>query len=121
LSNAKENVEIARAWLRAFNARDLASLVSLYSDDATHTSPKLRDRQPETGGRIVGKAALERWWADAFQRLPTLRYEEKSFTADDRCVVIEYLRHVPGEPPMPVAEFFEIRLGRIFASRVYHG
>jgi ketosteroid isomerase-like protein len=119
--STKENIRTAREWLRAFNERDLEALVGLYSDDAFHLSPKLRERRPETGGRIVGKAALEAWWSDSFKRLPGLRYEETALIADDGRVVMEYVRHVPGEAPLACAEVLEMRLGRIVSSRVYHG
>lgn len=115
------NERIGRAWLEAFNAHDVAALVGLYADDCTHTSPKIRALHPETGGKLLGKPALQRWWEDALRRLPSLRYEGTSVTADDARVVLEYLRHVDGEPPMPVAEVFEVRGGRIVASRVFHG
>jgi limonene-1,2-epoxide hydrolase len=76
---------------------------------------------PDTGGRIVGKAALADWWRSALARLPGLRYAATALTADDERVFLEYVRHAPGEPDMPVAEVFEVQGGRIGASRVYHG
>lgn len=112
---------IARDWLKAFNAKDLEGLLALYADDCRHTSPKIRALHPETGGQLVGKAALRAWWADAFVRLPGLRYEETLVTAAEHSVLLEYVRHAPNEPPMFVAEVFELRDGRISASRVYHG
>ena len=115
------NVALARRWLDAFNARDLDGLLSLYADDCEHTSPKIRLRHPATGGKISGHAALRAWWKDAFDRLPSLRYEFVSLTADEHAALLEYLRHVDGEPPMPIAEVFEVRDGRIARSRVYHG
>ncbi|MBF5044846.1 nuclear transport factor 2 family protein [Aggregicoccus sp. 17bor-14] len=116
------NRALARAWLRAFNTYDVPALVALYADDCTHTSPKIRALHPDTGGKLVGKEALARWWNEANARLPGLRYEETALTADGERVFMEYLRHAPGgEPPMPVAEVLEIRNGRIVASRVYHG
>ncbi|HTJ42856.1 MAG TPA: nuclear transport factor 2 family protein [Kofleriaceae bacterium] len=115
------NDEIGRAWLAAFNARDLDALVGLYADDCTHTSPKLRVQRPDSGGAIRGKPALHAWWADAFARLPGLRYEELTVTANDARVILEYLRVAPGEPSYPVAEAFDLRDGKIVASRVYHG
>jgi hypothetical protein len=36
-------------------------------------------------------------------------------------VVLEYLRTVPGEPDLPVAEVFMVKDGLIEESRVYHG
>lgn len=118
---AEKNVEIARAWMRAFNAHDIDALVALYDEMAQHTSPKIRTLHPETGGMLIGKGALEKWWRDANARLPNLRYEELSYTADATRVFMEYLRHAPNEPPMPVAEVLELRDGKIVASRVYHG
>jgi 8-oxo-dGTP diphosphatase len=114
-------VALAREWLDAFNARDLERLLSLYDDDAVHTSPKLRDRHPETKGEVKGKAALRAWWSDAMQRLPGLRYEEQHLTASDGRVFMEYLRTVPGEPNLLVAEVLVCKQGRIVSSHVFHG
>ncbi|MBX5482956.1 MAG: nuclear transport factor 2 family protein [Myxococcaceae bacterium] len=118
---AATNEAVAMKWLQAFNAHDVDALVALYADDATHTSPKIRALHPETGGKLVGKAALAQWWRDANARLPGLRYELLALTANDERVCIEYLRHAPDGPPMPVAEVFDIRDGLIVASRVFHG
>src|SRR5262245_30807171 len=112
---------VARAWLRAFNAKDLDGLLALYADDCRHTSPKIRNLHPDTQGQLVGKAALRGWWEDAFRRLPGLRYEETALTATGEREVLEYVRHAPNEAPMYVAEIFDVREGLIVASRVYHG
>jgi ketosteroid isomerase-like protein len=112
---------IAEYWLACFERRDLDGLLALYADDASHTSPKIRARHPETGGLLRGKAALRQWWADAFARLPTMRYEPTSLTADDRRVVMEYVRKVDGEADLPVAEVLDVEGGLIVASRVFHG
>jgi ketosteroid isomerase-like protein len=116
-----ENTRIAEAWLAAFAAGDVARLVSLYAPDATHTSPKIRALHPETGGKLIGHAALSAWWTAALARLPGLRYEPTAITADAHRVFVEYLRHAPDGDVMPVAEVFDVRDGLIVASRVYHG
>lgn len=118
---AHPNEAVAQAWLDAFNAGDVARLVALYADDCTHTSPKIRAMHPETGGKLVGRAALTAWWEGALRRLPGLRYEKTALTANDDRVVLEYVRHAPDGPPSPIAEVFDVRDGRIVASRVYHG
>jgi limonene-1,2-epoxide hydrolase len=118
---APENVALARAWLCAFNAHDVAALLTLYHDRAAHTSPKIRAQFPETGGKVVGKDALRAWFEGAIARVPGLRYEESAITATDERMLLEYVRHAAGEAPMPVAEVFEVAGGRIVASRVYHG
>lgn len=116
-----DNVAIAEVWFHAFNTKDLTLLLSLYSDDAVHYSPKLKVRLPETEGLINGKAALHVWWDDAFARLPTLQYLPTAYTANNERVFMEYVRKVAGEQDMLVAEVLEIRDGVIVASRVYHG
>jgi 8-oxo-dGTP diphosphatase len=112
---------LARRWLEAFNTRDLEGLLALYAADAVHTSPKLRDRHPETNGEVRGVAALRTWWRDAMDRLPGLRYEPLHLTASGGRVVMEYLRTVPGEADLVVAETLVVRDGRIVASHVFHG
>lgn len=115
------NHGLARRWIAAFNARDLDALLALYAEDAVHLSPKLRARHPETNGEIKGRPALRAWWADAFERLPGMRYLERSVTADADAAVLIYDRTVPGEPDLVVAEQFVVRNGRIVRSAVFHG
>jgi ketosteroid isomerase-like protein len=112
---------IAERWLDCFEHRDLDGLLALYADDATHTSPKIRVRHPETGGKLHGKAAMRVWWQDSFDRLPSMRYLPTALTADTDRVFMEYTRQVDGDADLPVAEVLDIQGGRIVASRVFHG
>jgi ketosteroid isomerase-like protein len=121
VSEPSELVRIAERWLECFDRRDLDGLLALYADDAVHTSPKIRVRHPETGGVLRGKSAMRAWWQDSFDRLPTMRYVPTAFTANGERVFMEYVRHVAGEPDMPVAEVLDVRAGLIVASRVFHG
>jgi ketosteroid isomerase-like protein len=118
--SATKNEEIARRWFAAFNAHDLEGLLALYHADAQHYSPKLKIRQPATQGLLTGKKALRDWWNDAFQRLPSLRYEVISLTANEERIFMEYMRHVDNEEDLRVGEVLEITNGSIVASRVYH-
>ncbi|MFZ4796347.1 MAG: nuclear transport factor 2 family protein [Bacteroidia bacterium] len=115
------NEEIALKWFEAFNKHNLENLLSLYHENAEHFSPKLKVRNPETKGLIKGKKALRNWWEDAFLRLPNLHYSVTSLTANNQRVFMEYIRQVPNEEDMLVAEVLEIENGEIMASRVYHG
>ncbi|WP_396177843.1 nuclear transport factor 2 family protein [Flavobacterium sp.] len=112
---------IAFKWFAAFNEHNLEKLLSLYDDKAQHYSPKLKVRNPETNGLISGKDALRSWWQDAFERLPSLRYEVKSLTSNEYRVFMEYIRRVDGEPDMMVAEILSIENNKIIFSKVYHG
>ena len=69
----------------------------------------------------LGIKALRTWWADAFDRLPTLQYHLKNLIVNDQQVLMEYERTVEHEPPMMVAEILEIENGFIVKSRVYQG
>ena len=112
---------IAFMWFAAFNEHNLEKLLSLYDDKAQHYSPKLKIKHPETNGLISGKNALREWWQDAFDRLPTLKYEVKSLTSNEYRVFMEYIRKVEDEPDMMVAELLVIENGKIVFSKVYHG
>jgi len=112
---------IAHQWFEAFNKHDLQMLLDLYDENAEHFSPKLKIRQPETNGLIKGKPALRTWWKDAFERLPTLRYEVITLISDNERVFMEYIRHLQGEEDMRIGEVLEVKGNLIVASRVYHG
>jgi ketosteroid isomerase-like protein len=117
----EKNLSIAHLWFEAFNAHNLEKLLSLYDDDAQHFSPKLKIRHPETNGFVTGKEALRTWWQDAFDRLPSLHYKVTSLTSNSDRVFMEYNRTIENEEEMLVAEVLDIKEGKIFASRVYHG
>jgi len=119
--SAQNNKQIAAKWFDAFNEHDLKKLLSLYDNNAQHFSPKLKVRKPETQGLIKGKSALRVWWQDAFDRLPSLKYEVVKLTADDEQVFMEYIRHVDEEENLSVGEVLQIHNGLIVFSRVYHG
>lgn len=117
----ENNQSIAFRWFEAFNNKQLEKLLSLYESDALHYSHKLKIRQPETNGLVIGVEAMRVWWQDAFDRLPSLKYELTSLTANSDRVFMEYIRKVDGEEDMLVAEVLEINQGKIIKSRVYHG
>jgi ketosteroid isomerase-like protein len=112
---------VAAEWVRRFNAHDVERLVDLYADDGRHTSPRIQQLHPDTGGELVGRVALVTWWRDALSRSPDLRYEVVAIVADDDRAYVEYIRHCPGETDTTVAERFVVRDGRIVSSRVFLG
>ncbi len=112
--------EIAAKWFKAFNDKKLDDLLALYHEDAQHYSPKLKVRQPSTLGLIRGKSAMREWWQDAFDRLPSLRYEVVRLTPFEDRVFMEYIRHVDGEEDLYVGEMLEVEEGLIRSSAVFH-
>ena len=120
MNKTESNRQIALDWIEAFNEHNLEKLLRLYDNNAIHFSPKLKVRMPETSGWIKGKDQLRSWWNDAFQRLPSLRYELKNLIINDDQILMEYLRTVNGEEEMMIAEILEIASGVVIRSRVYH-
>jgi limonene-1,2-epoxide hydrolase len=116
----EQHLNIARKWLGAFNAKNLETLLSLYDEEATHFSPKLKVKQPETQGMIKGKESLRMWWKEAFEKIPSLKYEVVTLTANEERVFMEYTRLADGDAPLSVAEVLEIEKDKIVFSRVYH-
>lgn len=112
--------QIAHAWFKAFNTKDIELLLSLYDAEASHYSPKLKIRQPETNGLIKGQAALKAWWADAFERMPQLKYEIIHLMREGEQVFMEYTRICPGEEDMRIGEVLLFKADKIIFSRVYH-
>jgi hypothetical protein len=112
--------QIALKWFSAFNRHNLEDLLALYHAKASHYSPKLKERDPQTNGLIIGKDALRDWWSGAFQRLPSLQYEVVRLTPHEDRVFMEYIRHVKSEPDLYVGEMLEIKEDLIIMSRVYH-
>jgi hypothetical protein len=115
------NEEIALKWFEAFNQHHLENLLSLYHENSQHYIPKLKVKHPETNGLIIGKNALRTWWDDAFLRLPNLYYSITNLTANNKRIFMEYIRQVPNEEDLLVAEVLEIENEKIIASKVYHG
>ncbi|HEY5825533.1 MAG TPA: nuclear transport factor 2 family protein [Cyclobacteriaceae bacterium] len=116
----EELSQIATQWFDAFNKQDLEALLSLYDNHAAHYSPKLKVHHPETQGLIKGKEALRSWWKDAFERLPSLKYEVIRLTPHENRVFMEYIRHVDKEEDLYVGEMLEVHDGLIIASAVFH-
>lgn len=112
--------DIANKWFEAFNAHDLNKLLELYHENAKHYSPKLKLRQPETNGHIIGKESLRDWWQDSFKRLPSLRYIPNFMIEEDGKIFMEYTRKVDGEGDIVVGELLCIENELIVESKVYH-
>ena len=114
------NNTIAQSWFKAFNEHNLETLLTLYSENARHFSPKLKAKHPETNGLIIGKNKLRDWWHEAFQNIPTLNYHPNFIICEGDKIFMEYVRKVVGEPDLVVGELLVIDNGLIVESKVYH-
>ena len=104
----------ARAWIAAWNARDLDSILAHCADGVVFSSPKAREI---TGSpTVVGKKALLAYWRAALDRAPALHFEFERVWAGADCLTIAYLRNAT----LRVAETLEFENGLVVRGCVAH-
>lgn len=111
------------AWKSAWESRDPARVVALYTRDATHQSAMVAKLYPEMGRlALKGHHELGVYARRGLARYTELRFEILTVTeAGDRAAV-EYRRHSnldAANPPL-VLELIEWRDALISAVRVFH-
>ena len=96
----------------AFNRHDVDAIMRCMTDDCVFENT----RPAPDGTRLVGQAAVRRFWEEFFARSPQARFDtEAVFAAGDRCVVQWVYRwvregragHVRG------VDVFRVRDGRV--------
>lgn len=65
----------ANEWIAAWNAHDLARILSHYADDFEMHSPVIVTLTGEPSGRLKGKPVVEAYWTKALSLNPTLHFE----------------------------------------------
>lgn len=72
----------AAQWVADWNARDLDRVLAHYADDVVFRSPVAARVKPESGGILVGKAALADYWGAALPLVPDLHFTlEQAFSS----------------------------------------
>jgi ketosteroid isomerase-like protein len=75
------DVEFARKYYEAWNARDLEAILALYAEDIEFSSPYIAALGFSPDGVIHGKPMLRAYFERALDRAPDL-----TFTAEALCV-----------------------------------
>ncbi len=79
----------AAEWIAAWNTRDLANVLPHYAEDIVFRSPIAARVRPDTGGVVVGKAALTDYWTAALATVPDLHFTlEDSFATVDGVTIL---------------------------------
>lgn len=111
------------AWKSAWESRDPARVVALYTRDATHQSAFIAKIYPELGRlSLNGHHEIGVYARRGLERYTELRFEILTVTeAGDRAAV-EYRRHsnLDGANPVHVLELIEWRDALISSVRVFH-
>jgi ketosteroid isomerase-like protein len=115
-----EMVAHARAWIAAWNARDLQAVLDAYADDACFRSPVAR---AVTGSSFLqGKAAMKAYWRTGLARLPNLRFTLTSVICDveAQMMVVHYDAALDG-PPKRACEIFRFENGKKTYGEALYG
>jgi hypothetical protein len=70
-----EALAFAREWVAAWNAHDLARILSHYADDFEMTSPFIASLAGQPAGTPGGKEAVGAYWRGALELFPDLHFE----------------------------------------------
>lgn len=65
----------ANDWVNAWNARDLEKVLSHYSEDFTIESPLAVKLYPQSGGTVIGKDEVRKYWTIGLEKSPNLKFE----------------------------------------------
>jgi hypothetical protein len=80
----------ANDWVEAWNAHDIARVLSHYTDDFEMSSPIIAQLLGESSGILGGKEAVGAYWRKALQVVPDLRFELISVLMGVRSVTLYY-------------------------------
>jgi ketosteroid isomerase-like protein len=95
---SQENVELVRAVLEAWNAKDMGALLELYDP---HIVVRYAEGWPEGSEPIMGREAVVRQWEQQREAFDADTIEPISFTdAGDRVVVRQIWRAVGRGPDL---------------------
>jgi len=110
---------VVRAWVEAWNDRDLDAVMALYSEECVTESPLLLKLGEGGSPRLSGKAALRDYFARALASAGAIRFAPVHLLVDGEVAILEYDREAPHGGRPGVAERFIIRGGKIVESRIF--
>jgi hypothetical protein len=67
--------EFAHEWIAAWNSHDLDRVLAHYSDDFQMTSPLIAQWLGVADGKLQGKEAIRRYWAQGLEKVPQLQFK----------------------------------------------
>jgi len=106
----------AAEWIAAWNAHDLAAILSHYTDDFEMSTPVIVQVMGEPSGKLRGKVAVGEYWRLALARVPDLQFEllDVLVGVDSLCL---YYRSVGGRL---ATEYFEFNADGLVSRAAAH-
>lgn len=115
--NEREAQEFAQRWIDAWNRHDVEAVLADFSDDIVFRSPRAATVVPESGGTIVGKAALRDYWTRALAAIPPLDFRLDGVFRGVDTLVLLYRNGATGPSITEVMQFTD---GAITSATVAH-
>lgn len=109
----QQALDFAQAWVTAWNAHDLDSVLSHYTDDFEMSSPFIAAMGIEASGTLKGKDNIRDYWSKAMVKYPDLEFGLIEVLS---CVdtIIIYYTSIAGKT---AAEFFMLNEeGRVYKA-----
>ena len=85
--------QFAQEWIEAWNKKNLASVLSHYSDDFEMSSPIITRMNINSLGTLKGKQAVAQYWQTALNQLPDLHFELLHILLGADSLILHYRGH----------------------------
>ena len=117
---AKEHID---RWTKAWNDHNIKQVLSLYSDNISLSSPKIKSVYPNrTSSLITKKKDLEEYFSTGLKKFPMLHFTPIDYFLKSPKVIFEYSATPNDTIQWSVIEKFEFNNdGLIEKSSVYYG
>ena len=111
----------ARAWVDAWNRRDVEAVLAHYADDAVFISPKAE--RFVGSARVEGKAALRAYWQTALSHIESLEFvlERALWSARAEALTVVYRACLQNQAPVRAVELMHFRAGKIVRGEALYG
>jgi len=88
-----EAESFARAWVDAWNDRDIAAILAHYDDDIIFHSPGIALVTGKQVAAVTGKVELRTYWTAALERAPKLYFALDQVFIGSDTVTLLYTNH----------------------------
>jgi len=65
----------AQDWIESWNLHDIEKILSHYTEDFTIETPMALKLYPQSGGVVVGKSEVRKYWTIGLEKNPNLKFE----------------------------------------------
>lgn len=113
--------QFARAWVLAWNRRDLEAVLAHYADHALFISPKAE--RLLGNARVQGKPALRAYWQTALAQIQSLEFklDVALWSAPAQTLTVVYEATLQGQAPTRAVEIMRFQAGQIVHGEALYG